>query len=113
MIHTHNCNCGTCKTPPPPPPHDPTLRTTTGWLSPTGKLYPCEYFEHDYTARSLGFRQTLRGDNGGFVKLQIGEWLQPYGDLTQAQIDTIFDWCQVHGQKIPLWMMDQNLYQKA
>ena len=87
------------------------LDTRNGWLSPTGKLIPCYYMEHDFFAMvilsekyELNSQQAItRGDaliQLGWVKLQDQDW--PYNNLvTQQQIDTIWDYSQKHGRKMP------------
>lgn len=88
--------------PPEPPPADPTLAATGGWLAPDGQLYRCGFQEHDAVAVRLGIDRTLGGD-GGWVHLQDSRWRDPGREITQAQLDAIFDWSQKHGKEMPYW----------
>lgn len=87
------------------------LDTRNGWLSPTGKLIPCLYMEHDFFALvilsekyGLSDQQaTTRGDaliQRGWVKLQDQDWSID-NLVTQQQYDTIWDYSQKHGRTIP------------
>lgn len=103
-----------------------------GWLSPDGKLYPCEAGEHwqccDKIIKDL-FRET-RGDpmiaivRLGWVKLQTDTTLKHSSwvahqrntgahsfrveDLTTRQIEVIITWTQLSGRRSPLACMLEN-----
>ena len=97
----------------PPPEPDLALKTDTGWLLPDGKLYACSYRGHE----ALAFRLGVESYNvffgvPGWLHLEDGTWRMPNAlrhegmqptVVTQAQIDTIFDWCRVHGKDLPDW----------
>lgn len=99
------------------PKPDLTFEADTGWLSPDGKLYPCEYHEHERLALQLGLDYSLLHGVRGWVHLNEGLWRdpnmhsrlrndgdgEPPSELSQAQIDAIFDWCQKHRKKPPVW----------
>lgn len=95
----------------PPPEHDKALASKNGWLSPDGKLYGCQYHEHDQLADSLGLQYSLAGIRG-WVKLQtqttISTWSEPNSEATQAQIDVMFDWTQKHGGHMPHWLDEDD-----
>ena len=94
-----------------------TLNCLNGWLSPNGKLYPCESFGHTYLATQLiEHSYTDHGENTdlileklGWVKLHtedlpnaesnwrmhiLGSGLMTFdfSNLTNAQLDTILHW---------------------
>lgn len=100
---------------PEPPAPDATLKTDTGWLLPDGKLYACRYREHERLAWQLGAGDRYHMFFGvpGWLHLEDGTWRVPNAlrhegveptVVTQAQIDTIFDWCQVHEKELPDWL---------
>lgn len=88
---------------PPPPEPERAITTDTGWLSPDGKFYPCEYGQHDVWAFRLGFEE-YRLERLGWVKLQSGKVLWNFTgrfEPTQPQIDAVFDFCKERGEKMP------------
>jgi len=71
---------------------------SSGWLSPDGKFYPCDYYQHDSFARSLAaiYYISLEGTKA----LELCGWIRIYDDgnvghleinPTQKQIDTVQD----------------------
>ncbi len=102
----------------PPPQPDLTMEADTGWLSPEGKLYPCDYWGHSDLAHrlKLSWRGHIHGVSG-WIHVQDGHFRnpspwhtddEPSVDATQAQIDFIFDWCQKHGKEMPAWAMPED-----
>lgn len=84
------------------------MEPSGGWLSPEGKFYPCQYGQHAELASIIGahlfgelfgtYDLLRRGwahiyDNGIIPAKQFGVDLQ----LTQAQLDTLFDLSQLPG----------------
>jgi len=89
--------------PAPPPKPERSISTDSGWLSPEGKFYRCGYMEHIGMARRLGFQESSL-EKLGWVKLTTGHgFLAPDRDVTQSQIDMIWDYCQEHGEEMPWW----------
>jgi hypothetical protein len=88
------------------PPRAKQLATEDGWLVPDGTLYPCPLRGHGQLACDLGYRY-LNGFSYDprLCHLSNGRWLRmPDSQPTQAQLDTIWDWCQQHGQHLPRWI---------
>jgi hypothetical protein len=82
---------------PPPVPHriSEDLRSDFGLVSPEGKFYACDSWEHGYTGRCLN----AYGSNGnllpGWIHVAGDRWdMDEQRELTQGQIDIIFAWCQ-------------------
>jgi hypothetical protein len=75
------------------------IRQSAGWLSPTGKFFPCSYFEHDQFARSLAaiYHDSLGGtkrleDEGWFRIYDNGHYGRADGVIpTKKQLETIQD----------------------
>ncbi len=87
------------------------LKTTFGLLSPEGKLYACNYCEHDQTYDDIRADQDLKAwtyNAAKFLHLSGGHWNDPAGYFTptQRQIDTLFDWVQKdpENRKLPKWL---------
>ena len=87
---------------------------SAGWLAPDGKFYPCHYMEHDAIAEGLAAQtyNSLEGvrllETKGWARVgEEGLIAQRHGDrdtemklqLTQAQLDTMFDLAMVKGAK--------------
>jgi hypothetical protein len=93
--------------PRPKPTPDKTLKAKTGWLSPDGKLYACQYYEHVSLADRMEDAGLSRGDieDEGWLKLQRGDWTSwnIRKPVTQKQYDTLYDWCKKHNKKMPYW----------
>lgn len=90
-------------TPEPPPTPEPKITSDTGWLSPNGEFYPCEYSGHVGLASRLGFDEP-RLEKMGWIKMQTGKFFWDFlghFKATQKQIDAIFDWTQSRGEKMP------------
>ena len=75
---------------------------SAGWISPSGDFYACNFFEHEGLAKRLSM-QTYGKDEGSYL-LEKNNWLRVsddgfvfsklvdgYDNVTQNQIDTIFD----------------------
>lgn len=73
-----------------------------GWLSPKGRFYPCTYMGHIDAADELGYEE-VEVEKLGWVKLSSGEWFQPDKELTQRQLDWMFDWCVANSKELPYW----------
>ncbi len=101
------------------------LKYDNGWLSPEGKLYGCCFAKHvelsyeiirkrfgeDYFEDSDYLCPSIFLENQGWLKLHDGRLAYggpgfiPAGyTITQAQLDTIFDWCKRHKVKMPVWV---------
>ncbi len=98
---------------------DKTLMATNGWISPDGVLYACKYWEHIdlaiFLVRKLKLNESESEERvlekAGWIKLQMSNfdsralfyrWIGFENDyeVTQKQFDIIFDWCQLHKQKM-------------
>lgn len=83
------------------------ITSSTGWLTPDGKFYPCRYGEHAWLADALGFHQ----DDRSRVRCahHMGEqWFFCDDDLiTQKQKDLIAEFCITKKIKLPWWMQDK------
>ncbi len=103
-----------------------TLKIANGWISPAGILYPCRYAAHADLSRRL-MRENIVGlcadpqrelERKGWVKIKTNGGLfeaneftsiipfsegryEDWAMVTQKQMDTIFDYCQVHQIEIP------------
>lgn len=90
-----------------PEPTKDFFKWDNGWLAPDGKLYPCAYQGHIALAEHLGLRGTQIEDDG-WIKLQNGNWLYPFylkkHGVTQAQLDTLFDWHIATKVDLKPWM---------
>lgn len=88
------------------PPRAEQLNTESGWLVPDGTLYPCQLRGHGQLACDLGYRH-LNGfsHDPRLCHLTGGRWLKmPDSQPTQAQLTTIWEWCQHHGRNLPFWV---------
>lgn len=91
------------------PKHD--ITATSGWLSPDGFLYPCEWGGHEELARQLGLIYAPLHGVRDWLHLNDGMWRDPamWDDantpvsITQAQVDTIYEWCLAHDARVPAW----------
>lgn len=92
---------------------DRELHSLNGWITPDGKFYGCGFMGHIGLAADMG---TTEGEiERSWVKVQDPQdplaLIPREGGLcfmgvhdrtiTQAQYDTMFAWCQKHGQKLP------------
>lgn len=85
-------------------PADP-LGSEYGWITEDGRFHPCTSWGHIPLARELGvsyraaerrFVLVSRSTNGGaFGNISV------IRNITQRQLNTMFDWAQRHGYKIP------------
>lgn len=82
-----------------PKPCKPPQRT--GWLSPKGEMFACNYNEHRWLSELLGFNTEKDIEKAGWVKLHYmllnpDQLLIAKGNekkrLTQKQIDALWDW---------------------
>lgn len=88
---------------------DESLMANTGWLSPDGKLYECEYYEHIALISRLVKHGEGKAEKLGWKKLQNNQWFyMPNPDLTQPQVDSMFDWCQKHEKDMPKWALGEE-----
>lgn len=95
-------------------PLEATTRCSNGWISPEGKIY--EATSHEVTAEDL--LEIIYGmkDNNwpgdtleelGWIKvttslmweIRLNEWATK--ELTQCQIDTLWEWCSIHNKTFP------------
>lgn len=85
------------------------LRVMQGWLSPSGKLYYCNGYGHEYLAdlieEELGgkcdrYSATAWAMSEGWIKLHYPEgfilWQYQYPEPTQKQLDFMFDYIEKH-----------------
>lgn len=91
----------------PTPPPDTKLEHEDGWVLPDGKFYPCGYMEHIWLAEKLG-KPEREAEKAGWVKISHGLDGTLYihrgeRDVTQKQINTVFDWCTKHRKPLPHW----------
>jgi hypothetical protein len=95
---------------------EPTLDAEDGWLSPDGKLYPCGMEQHNSLQYDLEEHLGVEDlEKAGWIKLsggkiyatgqKIGWYLddETNNPPTQSQLNTIFDWCQMHHEDLPWW----------
>lgn len=95
------------------PDPDPDFFADYGWLLPNGKFYPCEYWEHDWLANVLEY-SVERAEKAGWIRVGKSriteEWALTRGDnapeITQAQIDGLWEWCQNHHCDFPSWAQE-------
>jgi hypothetical protein len=81
-----------------------------GWLAPNGDFYPVEMHGHysaaieltwDLFSKDLVNPERFLEDNG-WAKLSGRRWLmENWSDVTQSQIDFIFDWSIYNNLKMP------------
>lgn len=92
------------------PKADPTCASEHGgWILPNGKFFGCESaMEHVWLAMMLG-KEEADAEALGWVKISTGMLgtyiLKGKQDPTQAQINTVFDWCNKHSKldDLPGW----------
>ena len=91
-----------------------------GWITPDGDFYGCHYqdhkdlakdiFEQKYSLDSNKLDVEQEAENQGWLKFGwtylIGDYYFPSKKVTQAQKDTLFDWCKIHNKKYPKVIMD-------
>jgi hypothetical protein len=94
-----------------------TLHCNNGWLSPEGELYPCLFAGHTRLGQTL---EKMHGakffdhrymEKLGWIKLSTSlagwyQWIPEDATPTQAQIDTIYEWCKVNKAKLPTFLKD-------
>ena len=92
----------------PAPHEDVSFMAPSGWLTETGALYPCAWFEHDWLASVLGYT-VAEVEDKGWVRLGTrltGEVVirrASDNPLPQPQLDALWLWCSKHGQPLPDW----------
>jgi len=89
---------------------DKKFHNDTGWLSPDGKFYGCEYGQHIplghalaekfYPDESVEAEGRLEGH--GWAKVGIKQWYFVQGKFTVKQVASIKKWAKVHGNPIIL-----------
>lgn len=108
---------------PVPPDPQSSITTDTGWLSPEGKFYPCEYGDHARTLWSLDLCDGphLHGiDRDGWVKLCVSSIPFDHGDgeltrdqmfltpdselVSEIQEKMIKEFCEKNNCRLPFWM---------
>jgi len=85
--------------------YEDSITTNNGWLSPDGKFYPCEWFEHITLACTLGHDEKVL--ENFWVKLSKSETFPPERGLSQKQMDLLFDMYTKNDQKLPSWWEDE------
>lgn len=98
--------------PSPPPDPEPCINNSNGWLSPEGKFYRCIYTGHIDLAIRLGFNEAQL-EKFGWLKMQQDKFWDSSltwenFEVTQAQRDAVFDWCQQTGNPLPSWMAPEE-----
>ena len=83
----------------------------SGWLSPDGKFYACEYSGHENLAADLG-KGGKELEALGWIHISMGGLMGPpiralmrntEKEVTQAQINKIFDYCEATKMELPEW----------
>jgi len=78
-----------------------------GWLSPDGKFIVVEELGHCEEADKIiedlyPLKKQSRAaqedpehflEKNGWIKLSVGRWHSTNNELTQSQLDFVFDWC--------------------
>lgn len=84
---------------------DKSFSKPLGWILPDGKFYSCEYMQHNVLADALANFNRDQANAAGWVEIthplnQPRNYQILYGakELTQKQLDTLFDWQQIYGQ---------------
>lgn len=105
---------------PPPPTFHSKITSWTGWLSPDGKFYPCEWREHIYLADRINHHLNPEESEpvvGGWEhRLEQRGWIKFSGrdglfkgdrPATERQNKKILEWCLGEGKeltKLPYWL---------
>lgn len=63
-----------------------------GWISRSGKFYPCKHTEHHTVEMPSDEWPAIQCCINGFAFFEF-----PARELTQAQLDALFDWTQEEG----------------
>jgi hypothetical protein len=63
------------------------------WLSPNGTFYEVEKYSHNESGEALGVKWSI------WARLSCGYWNRM--EVTQPQLDVIFDWCLANGEEMP------------
>lgn len=84
-----------------------TLDTANGLLAPTGVLFACEWGKHRRLAERLGCEE-YSYEIYNFIHLQDAYFDRPNFKVSQAQLDTIFDWCVKFDKKLPNWATNHS-----
>lgn len=80
--------------------HD--MNTRCGLLAPNGQLFGCEYGQHSRLAARLSNDEISDYSIYGFIHLDDA-FDKPHFEVSQAQLNTIFSWCQKHKEPFPYW----------
>lgn len=81
--------------------YEDVITSRHGWLSPDGKFYPCQWFEHITLASDLG--QDEKTMEKQWVKVSKGEAFPPGRGFTQKQLDLVFDMYMETAGELPDW----------
>lgn len=109
---------------------DSQLTSKFGWFSPEGQFYGCEYAGHIYMAERI-VRITLSNvdweDDTGYINnrseciLEDLGWIKVGGfgqnsyftgdklKATQAQQNSVYDWCTKHNERYPTEYFEANM----
>jgi hypothetical protein len=96
--------------PAPPPPGKKKIDADeeNGWLAPDGTFFACFYGDHISLADRLGYDTPGVIEKLKWVKIQRGDafsvHLEMDKDLSQAQINVLFDWYVAKGGPMPWWL---------
>ena len=93
------------------PEPDKHLRSENGWIAPNGNFYPCGPAQHEELAEILGQdSKTIEKTHVRVSKNILSDWRSSISwagrRLTQRQKDTIWDWCEKHGEECPKWVFE-------
>lgn len=87
---------------------DPTLSADMAWILPDGKFYPClTAQEHAWLASRFQLTEG-EAEAMGWIKItkdlfNATHIFKGAKNPTQAQINTVFDWCHKHSKELPSW----------
>jgi hypothetical protein len=70
-----------------------------GWLSPDGVYYPCGCYNHSVAAREIAGVDSYDLERCGWVHIS-DSWVWSERELTQPQIDALFDICMVNPESL-------------
>lgn len=76
-------------------------------MSPTGEYYPCGYCNHEDAAREIAGLSPYELEKRGWIHIS-GSWLYHEREVTQSQIDTLFDMYMLN----PLSELGRNIDKK-
>lgn len=73
-----------------------------GWLLPDGRFVACRSYGHIEVVIELAGTPGAR-EPPGWIKLADGRWIPSSIELSQAQIDFVWDWLQGRAEALPVW----------